>query len=327
MALNVRVFRFNAQHDYLPSYQPFSFPNSRHFGTIGDLLSAVAGVDPLFMQEFGALHGVRVNGIGARIGDEVRSFGKELVIEPLLPRRAVLDLLIDTSDFESKAEIFGDLADANDLNYYRAFAIPYYLSPTLELNSNYLGEAAFMLADRLIAGNPEAKLQILKIVCDEKNGIFNFVSLEGLIAHDEAHKIAAAVKRLRASAIALKLGIDAELPITLSDLALLRPLNGRSVALVSDHSAFGETPKLDALADRVRSLGAVLVNLPPLAVSGYGYSQTDRELAFRAAKTLLLAAVDAGADTIVCAAKEVREFLQTNKRAIIGATPIAIDIA
>ncbi|MDR3347891.1 MAG: DUF5644 domain-containing protein [Helicobacteraceae bacterium] len=326
--LEVRAFRFNAEFDYLPTYQPFDIAASSM--SVREALVQIKRLDPLYACDLNAIDGARLNGIGVTLDHPIDNSARVATIEPLSLKRATRNLHIDDSDFYAKFAIFAPFADEDDRLFYDRFKIAYYLSPMLDLRDEYLGEAVFMLADRLIAKYPDRQNAILEQISAQANGIFNFIWLESLGDKNMALRIANTVRQLQALSIekgvAPKGAVVANEP-ALREADLTRDLCGKSVAIATDSGAFC-APKADDLAARVVANGGKYIKLSnPSCVSGYSLAALQPRLAIEAAAKLLLEAEDLGADTLVCAAIEARDFLNKNRRLVAEVAGRQIDIA
>lgn len=321
MTVEIIVFRFNARFDYLSSYKPYVIQVKKD-QTLLEMLMAVKERDPLFICDLERVDGVRLCGWGARLDvkavDIVSRFGKSFVVEPLDTKRAVLDLEIDSSDFDAKLSLFDDIT-SEDARLYNQYKIAHYLSPMRELNPDYLGEAVFMLADWRIRNSRGDISDILRRICDEKNGIFSFCSLHRSLLSG-AHAIALNVRTLQEMAIELGVapkGAKAGALWTPS-VWKLPPLEGKTVALLLDETA--DLPSLEAKLPGVKVIA--LKN----SISGAEIDDLLPEIAVKAGARLLLEAQESGAEALLCSAREAAEFLRRNYRAIARACSQPLDI-
>ena len=197
MKLEISLFRFDKNSDYLPYYtkhflkieneqnmldvletinknEPFGFTNSLDFDLV---------INQVFVKASISLEEV------------IKNFGKELTIEPISIRRAYNDLLIDENDFKEKIKILKDLAHEEDKEEYLKLKPYFYASNTLNYKSDYIGDAILVLAYDLMQKHPEtANLVLLALDNVEigakyhtslKNRIYNFdINIE-----DKIHKI------------------------------------------------------------------------------------------------------------------------------------------
>ncbi|MDR2033548.1 MAG: DUF5644 domain-containing protein [Helicobacteraceae bacterium] len=334
MKIEARIFRFNAKHDYLGVYHPFIYQANGE-STLLDLLYAYKQSEPLCSMPLEKIEGVKANGVGAKITAPLSSFvkkrGDAIEIAPLALERAAWDLYCDRNDFEEKLGVLEEFCDKGDRDYYYEFYIPYAVSPMRSLNADYLGEALFMLADRLISKNPLNADAILRRISRAEDGIFCFAGLNGVLLEGAAH-IAMAIEGLQELSIsggyAPKNAKSAKYAAI--DYDKTPKLTGKKTAIATDCGAFGVLPKIDEYEAVLRQNGADILRLAnPSRFSGAGVADLAPQIAFKAANDLILEAQDLGADTLLCASSETQSFLTKNIKSIerVGGYPIHIEIA
>ncbi|MDR2152232.1 MAG: DUF5644 domain-containing protein [Helicobacteraceae bacterium] len=331
MKIEARIFRFNAKRDYLNVYQPFVF-HANAESTLLDLLEAFKQSDPLCFMRLDKIDGVRANGLGAKLSAPLRAIapkGAEIVIEPLISDRAVLDLECDKRDFEDKFGVLEEFCDKDDRDYYNEFYIAYAVSPMRSLNSEYLGEALFMLADRLIGKNPPNVETIIKRISRAESGIFCFAGLNGVLL-EGANRIIKTIERLWDLGVSMGFA-----PKNVSSAKFVAietrdssSFEGKKIAISLDCGAFGGAANIDDYERALKANGAKVLRLKnPWRFSGASAENVLPSAAIQAAKDLLLEAEDLGADTLVCAAIEARDFLNKNRRLVAEVAGRQIDIA
>jgi succinate dehydrogenase / fumarate reductase iron-sulfur subunit len=111
--VNFKVFRFNADEDYLPYYENYDMEVTSE-EVVLDILNRIKwDHDGSFSYRRSCRHGIcgacaiKVNGRATLACKEsmntmIDIFGNELVIEPLSTKRAVKDMIIDKGDFWEK---------------------------------------------------------------------------------------------------------------------------------------------------------------------------------------------------------------------------------
>ncbi|MDR0664497.1 MAG: DUF5644 domain-containing protein [Helicobacteraceae bacterium] len=330
MKIEAKIFRFNAEHDYLSSYRPFIF-NASGESTLLDLLQAYKRSDPLCAMRIERIEGVRANGLGAPLTAPLAAFapkGGEIVVEPLIIERAVLDLECDKQDFEDKLSVLEEFCDKSDRDYYNEFYIAYAVSPMRALNSEYLGEALFMLADRLIGKSPPNIEIIAKRISQKDNGVFCFAGLNGALLKGAEH-ITKTIERLWGMLLSLGLapkGISEAkyAPLDANDLPRLE---GKRAAIAADCGAFAAAPKIDDYENALTIGGAKALRLKnPWRFGGASLKDVLPHIAVKAAGELVLEAQNIGAQTLLCLSKETREFLARNIKTIERESGYPIDI-
>jgi succinate dehydrogenase / fumarate reductase, iron-sulfur subunit len=177
-----KVFRFNAEEDYLPYYDDYEMEVTSE-EVVLDILNRIKwDHDGSFSYRRSCRHGIcgacaiKVNGRSTlackeSMDDMVELFGNELVIEPLNKKRAIKDMIIDKSDFwdkhaavtpyvvtdvdeapESEHLISPEDADALDeADLCIQCGACHYACPAVEVNDDFFGPAAFAAAYRFEA--------------------------------------------------------------------------------------------------------------------------------------------------------------------------------
>ena len=183
MKLEISLFKFDKNSDYLPYYTKhfFKVENEKN---ILDILKTINKNAKLGFKDCENFNLV-VNGIYVKasitIRELVENFGKELTIEPISIRRAYNDLIIDDNDFKEKINILSDFISKEDEIYYSNLKQYYYASNTLNYNSDYIGDSVLLLAYDLIEKNPKQANAILLALDDVEIGAQFHTSLENRI--------------------------------------------------------------------------------------------------------------------------------------------------
>ncbi len=207
MKLTLKVFRFNAETDYLPHYDTIEMEVDPK-EVVLDLLNRIKWEhDGSFTYRRSCRHGIcgscaiKVNGRSTlackeRVVDMVDTFGTELILEPVSKKRAVKDMVVDKADFWQKydkvipwlvAEIDEhpkmeniipprEAEKLEDADYCIQCGCCYYACPVVEVNEEYLGPAAFEKAYRFTADvRDHAKKDRLEIVDQLGQGVWDCV--------------------------------------------------------------------------------------------------------------------------------------------------------
>ena len=180
--VNFKVFRFNADEDYLPYYDDYTMEVTSE-EVVLDILNRIKwDHDGSFSYRRSCRHGIcgacaiKVNGRSTlackeSMNDMIELFGNELTIEPLSKKRAIKDMIIDKSDFwekhaavtpyvvtdveeEPELENLVSPEDANaldDADLCIQCGACHYACPSIETNEEYFGPAAFAAAYRFSA--------------------------------------------------------------------------------------------------------------------------------------------------------------------------------
>ncbi len=205
--ITFKVFRFNAETDYLPYYNTIEMEVTSE-EVVLDILNRIKWEhDGSFSYRRSCRHGicgacaVKVNGKGVlackeRMNDIIDLFGTELTIEPLSIKRAVKDMVIDKEDFWNKHDqvqpYLVDEIDEHpesenlvspkeeaallDADYCIQCGLCHYSCPVVEINEDFIGPAAFAAAYRFNADvRDHAKTERLDTVNTPSQGVWDCV--------------------------------------------------------------------------------------------------------------------------------------------------------
>lgn len=207
MKLEISLFRFDRDSDYLPYYTKH-FIKINHEQTILDLLKTCdteQNLSYLDRPDFDLV----VNGVFVKashlIVDVVKTVGKDLTIEPISIRRAVNDFIINDDDFQEKLSYIDAFIHDEDRKTYQTLKAHYYASETLNHEYKYIGDPILILATNIIKKNKAVEKDLLKRLSEHEVGAEFHTSLENRILHFDS-QIEEDIKELQK-----KLGIYEEL--------------------------------------------------------------------------------------------------------------------
>ncbi len=205
--ITFKVFRFNAEMDYLPTYIDYDV-DVTHENVILDILTHIKNeMDGTLSYRRSCRHGicgicsVKVNGKAILACKEnvlklVETYGTTLTIEPLSTKRALKDLIIDKEDFwvkhdQVKPYLISDVeehpehehivtpAEAEELleaDYCIQCGACHYSCPALEINEQFIGPAAFAKAYRFEADvRDDAHRERLDVINAPEQGVWDCV--------------------------------------------------------------------------------------------------------------------------------------------------------
>ena len=204
--VNFKVFRFNADKDYLPYYEDYSMDVTSE-EVVLDILNRIKwDHDGSFSYRRSCRHGIcgtcaiKVNGRSTLACKEsmtemIKVFGNELTIEPLSKKRAIKDMIIDKADFWEKHEQVTPFLDAeidetptseNLVTPAEANALDeadlciqcgacHYACPVVELSDDFMGPAAFAAAYRFEADVRDGNESRLTDVNQMGSGVWDCV--------------------------------------------------------------------------------------------------------------------------------------------------------
>jgi succinate dehydrogenase / fumarate reductase iron-sulfur subunit len=202
--VNFKVFRFNADEDYLPYYENYDMDVTSE-EVVLDILNRIKwDHDGSFSYRRSCRHGIcgacaiKVNGRSTlackeSMNDMVELFGDELVIEPLSKKRAIKDMIIDKGDFWEKHEAATPylVADIDEEPEAENLVSPedaealdeadlciqcgacHYACPVVEINEDFMGPAAFAAAYRFESDVRDSADSRLADVNAEKQGVWD----------------------------------------------------------------------------------------------------------------------------------------------------------
>lgn len=204
--VNFKVFRFNADEDYLPYYNDIEMEVTSE-EVVLDILNRIKwDHDGSFSYRRSCRHGIcgacaiKVNGRSTlackeRMNDMIELFGTELTIEPLSKKRAIKDMVIDKGDFWEKHEavepylvseveehpesehlVTPQQADALlDSDLCIQCGACHYACPVVEVNDEFFGPAAFAAAYRFSADVRDESETRVTVANAEKQGVWDCV--------------------------------------------------------------------------------------------------------------------------------------------------------
>jgi len=202
--VNFKVFRFNADEDYLPYYENYDMDVTSE-EVVLDILNRIKwDHDGSFSYRRSCRHGIcgacaiKVNGRSTlackeSMNDMVELFGSELTIEPLSKKRAIKDMIIDKSDFWEKhesvtpylvADIDEEPESENLVSPEDADALDeadlciqcgacHYACPVVEINEDFMGPAAFAAAYRFESDVRDNDTERLSTVNEMGQGVWD----------------------------------------------------------------------------------------------------------------------------------------------------------
>lgn len=188
MMLEIELFKFDAQTDYLPYYKTYRLKRE-NVTTLNDVLEQVYAI-----EKFGHLENetffLRANGVytdSTASLDILLANAKSLRIEPLSNKRAVHDLIINTKDYQEKLDVLDAYISADEkasLIQEKRYMLEHYASNTLHFNDNYIGEHVLCLASELVQENASLEAELSSLV-DTEDGIRLRTSLKHRVLGNE----------------------------------------------------------------------------------------------------------------------------------------------
>jgi succinate dehydrogenase/fumarate reductase-like Fe-S protein len=303
--LQIKAFFFNATTDYLPYYKYFDITVEQEANTL-EILDKIKSANPNFSFPNRNII-LKVNGLVTTaetpVSTLVENFGKELTIEPATTYRSNNGLILNDDDFMESFELLAPYATEEDKSYYESLYSVHYASETSNYNRQYIGDAVLLLASKMIAEGNENREAILEAISDDFNGI-RCCEYENNILNGEDHtQTIATLKQMctlkdtssfwdKCIFKKRKHVIDAE-GLANSNVALYtgcaKEIEGFKKLIEENAKAYIPFSKSSKLA-------------------GQTIMDTHFELAHKKAGAMLLDALDAGAEILVCTGRDVNVF-------------------
>jgi len=179
--LHVELFKFDSKLDYLPYYKKYTI-EYREKDTILSVLNKINTIDK-FSYEATVEFNLKINGIYLNAGEYITNIvelsSNEFIIEPISIYRAINDLVIDKTDYLEKILLFKEFVTPMDLDEYATnYELDYYASNTYDINRDYIGDHALLIASDIIEQTPQHTQDVLDIIASKEDGILYHTSLE-----------------------------------------------------------------------------------------------------------------------------------------------------
>ena len=322
MTIELSIFRFDYKSDYLPYYKK-QFIKIKEQKSLLDLFKEINIDEPFDFEEIENFY-VVVNGLYTKVSisiDElVKSFGKDLTIEPLSIRRANKDFIIDESDFQEKLEILKEYTNEDDKKEYFSNKLYFYASNTMNFQYKYIGDAILLLAHKLIEKNPENKAAILKILENEEFGAEFHTNLTNRIyKFDESieAKIIQVKKELQLSKEVSEQNfcIDEKSKVKFNscnfNLEIKHDFSDFNLAYFYGNKKDDETINL-----------LNKLNAKQIKISGENFDlnldsfHVNPEFTLKIASSIMLEAFDSGADLLIVDNEHVFKLFDTNRKSL-----------
>jgi hypothetical protein len=234
------------------------------------------------------------------VSDVVQKLGNELTIDPVLKYRAKNGLIFDNRDFMEQFALLKEYTTREDLSYYIKLYPVHYASETFKYNREYIGDAILLLAHKLIKDGNENREEILRAINCEFNGISNCEYENNLFEGDDhtqaINELKGMIKfKLRENickTIIRKIKPKRENSYTLESIENLR---------VAIYTGDRDSSKLiEELKMELKESGAEYIPFEMSSrLAGQTLIETNPHMAYIKGATMLLDALDSGADVLV----------------------------
>jgi hypothetical protein len=219
--INVELFRFDAKVDYLPYYKKYQIEYNDN-DTILSLLNKISTIEK-FDYEATNEFNLKINDLylSAKeyICNIVELTSNEFKIEPISTFRATSDLLIDKTDYLEKILMFKEFVNPMDMDEYALnLELDYYASNTYDINRDYIGDHALLIAHDIIEQSPEHTKAILELISSKDDGIWYHTSLENRVFNyditkeQRVQKLLSIMPQTRYSSINTDSKLDVSIP-------------------------------------------------------------------------------------------------------------------
>ena len=189
--INVELFKFDAKVDYLPYYKKYTIEyNDRD--TVLSLLNKINSIEKFDYEPTNEFK-LKINDFYLSAKEYITNIvdltSGELKIEPVSIFRATSDLLIDKKDYLEKILIFSKFINPMDMDEYaQDLELDYYASNTYNINRDYIGDHALLIASDIIEQTPVHTKEILDIISNKDDGIWYHTSLENRVYNYDISK-------------------------------------------------------------------------------------------------------------------------------------------
>jgi succinate dehydrogenase/fumarate reductase-like Fe-S protein len=303
LELNIRAFFFNAKTDYLPYYKNFSFTLDKKIN-LKEVLKLIKDRNRDFSYPDKDLI-FKVNGLMVT-GDEdlstvVDRLGTQLTIEPALTYHSDNGLIINNRDFmQQYKRILGQYSTKENLAYYMTLYPLHYASETFNYNHEYIGDAILVLASKMIAEGNEYKYDILEAINDEFNGISCCEYENNLFStEDYSSTISELKKMVRRTNKKSIMDRISELTLCKKKSFDIESTDGHAVAVYAGDDLSHKLLEKTKLS--IQNSGAKFVPFNmSTKLAGQTLLKSNHQMAYLKAGTMLLEALDSGADILVC---------------------------
>ena len=313
--LQIKAFFFNAQTDYLPYYKHFTLEINKDIKLL-DVLEMIKtqNLDFSFPNKNVIL---KINGLvltaNESIATIVEKLGTALQIEPASTYRSNNGLILNDDDFLQSFELLAPFTTDDDLEYYRTLYPLHYASETLNYNHQYIGDAILILALKMIHNGSEHKEAILSAINDEFNGIA-CCEYENNLFYDNNYGEQINELKAMINFTQKRSFIDRISDLTLSKKS--HKFTGDSFKNESIAFYVGDNHSQELVQETNLAIiksGAKVVSFSKSSkLAGQTLLKTHQQLTYLKAGTMLLDALDSGADILVCANKSDFTFFQNS---------------
>jgi len=163
MTLTAKVMFFDAKQDYLPYYKTYTLevdPISK----VKEVYSKIKEQNELF--DFPTTYPLaRINSLvvnpNRKVWEVVEKFGYEWVIEPAFKYRSLNDLFIDEDDFKRGFKLLEPFMENEEKAMFPSLKDIHYASETFEFDKEYIGDAAILIAYKLLK---KGKKEVLPLI-------------------------------------------------------------------------------------------------------------------------------------------------------------------
>ncbi|HFS85238.1 MAG TPA: hypothetical protein ENK72_01315 [Epsilonproteobacteria bacterium] len=308
MKINVKAFFFNAQTDYLPYYKYFTLELDGE-ATAKDMLAAIQEQNEMF--EYPKIKLIfKVNGLMVtakeKVKDIVDALGTEILIDPASSYRSKHGLRINDDDFMQSYALLEPYCTEEDLKYFKTLYALHYASETSQYQREYIGDAVLVLAHKLISEGSEHKEQILKAITEADSGLLDCEYENNLFdAEEHGDQIEALKVMLKPEKgksifdlLLAKITGQEEAQENEIDYHIKRPvkdIHGEAVAYYS-----GDDVISNDMDEEIAMAGAKRIHFSmENKRSGFTLLESNKSLAYTKAGTILLDALDSGAQSLV----------------------------
>ncbi len=307
--LQVKAYFFNAKTDYLPYYKEFLIKIDEE-KTFKELLEEIKKRNANFSfpdeKLLAKIESITIPET-TTIKELIHNFSNEFTITPVSLYRSINGLVIDDSNFQNSYKLLEKFCDNEDFEFYQSLYDVHFASSSFDYNKEYLGDAILILAQHLIEKYPEKKDEILEIITHNENALlsceYENLLLDGKDYSEEITKLQANLEPAKETILdkIQFIGVK-EKEFTLDEI------ENKTVAVY-----FGKRD-LKAIKEAKELINTTNNKFIPFKsatrLAGQKLQVINPSFALKKASKMLLDAYDSGAEVLLFANKEDRDFFR-----------------
>ena len=294
--VEIELFKFDSKVDYLPYYKNYAL-KYKESETVLELLNEINSIEA-FTYENTPKFNLKINGLfvdaGELIKDVVEKTSDRLKIEPISIYRALNDLVIDKKDYLQKIALFKEYLTPKEMDEYaKNLELDYFASNTYEIDRDYIGDHALLIAADIIEQKPEYKDEIIKKISSFDDGIWYHTSLKNRVLNYDAGKENRINALLEMLPKVTKIKVDLNQRVEKGDMKITQFFDGFNIAEF-------ESLNRESCAEVIKKSKANYIKLYSSKDDLAPYSRAvNKDFSRKIAGNILIEAKDSSADFLI----------------------------